>query len=32
VYGLRRRMTSEKQEWRDRYDWIAWEIERQVAA
>jgi hypothetical protein len=31
VYGVRRRVTSEEQEWRDRYDRIAWQIEATVA-
>jgi hypothetical protein len=31
VAGVRRRMTTEEQAWRDRYDRIAWEIEQAAA-
>jgi hypothetical protein len=31
VYGVRSRITSEEQAWRDRYDRVAWEIEQAAA-
>jgi hypothetical protein len=32
VYGVRKRITSEGQEWRDRFDKVAWKIEQELAA